>query len=178
MIRIEYRDDCRRRRGAALMAALVALLCVGAHGVALAQQDPRGLWLTANGGGVIAVQHCGNALCGRIVGIVLDHATDPTPLDNKGASQCNLLILSNATPTGRGSWNGRIIDPRDGQSYGLEMRLDKKEHLRVRGYLGLPLLGRTEVWTRYPGRVPPDCRMVRAADGTLLPANTAPRPAI
>jgi uncharacterized protein (DUF2147 family) len=160
--------------GVALLPALVVLLCVGAGGAARAQPDPRGLWLTANGGGVIAVQRCGEALCGRIAGIVLDHAADSTPLDNRGASQCGLLILSNAAPAGQGSWNGRIIDPRDGQSYGLEMRLDREGRLRVRGYLGLPLLGRTEVWTRYPGRVPLDCRLVRAADGALLPAGAEP----
>ena len=168
-------DRSEERQGPARLPALIVLLCGAlACSVAWAQPDPRGLWLTANGGGVIAVQSCGGALCGRIAGIVLDHAADPTPLDNQGASQCGLLILSNAAPAEQGAWNGRIIDPRDGQSYGLEMRLDREGRLRVRGYLGLPLLGRTEVWTRYPGRVPLDCRLVRTADGALVPAGPEP----
>lgn len=174
MIPVERRDGHGERRGPALLSALVALLCAGTCGAARAQPDPSGLWLTADGNGVIAVQPCGAALCGRIAGIVLDHAADPTPLDNQGASQCGLLILSNAAPAGQGTWNGRIVDPRDGQSYGLEMRLDREGRLRVRGYLGLPLLGRTEVWTRYPGRVPLDCRLVRAAGGALVPAGAEP----
>lgn len=174
MIPAEQRDGHGKRQRPALLPAFAVLLCAWTCGAARAQPDPRGLWLTANGGGVIAVQSCGSALCGRIAGIVLDHAADPTPLDNQGASQCGLLILSNAVPTGRETWSGRIIDPRDGQSYGLEMRLDREGRLRVRGYLGLPLLGRTEVWTRYPGRVPRDCRLVRAANGTLVPAGAEP----
>jgi uncharacterized protein (DUF2147 family) len=48
--------------------------------------------------------------------------------------------------------NGHIIDPHNGQVYQVRV---KKQHrlLLVRGYLGLPLLGRTQVWHRYHGVV-------------------------
>lgn len=45
-----------------------------------------------------------------------------------------------------GSWGGgKLIDPRTGKIYHLKMVL-KNQELHVRGYLGLPVLGRTQVW--------------------------------
>ena len=48
--------------------------------------------------------------------------------------------------------NGQILDPHNGQVYQVRV---KKQHnnLLVRAYLGLPLLGRTQVWHRYHGVV-------------------------
>lgn len=53
----------------------------------------------------------------------------------------------------------RIMDPRNGREYRARMALDGNGRLRVRGYLGIPLFGQTEVWTPYPTRTPEDCRL-------------------
>ena len=44
---------------------------------------------------------------------------------------------------------GRILDPQTGNVYKSNMTLEKKGMaLHLRGYIGIPLFGRTEVWQR------------------------------
>jgi len=44
--------------------------------------------------------------------------------------------------------NGRIYDPECGKTYKCKMTLTSANKLEVRGYIGISLLGRTEIWTR------------------------------
>jgi uncharacterized protein (DUF2147 family) len=118
--------------------------------------SPIGTWLTANSHGVIAIAQCGDALCGRIVGI--DRApTDPMPTDVDGRSQCGLTIITNEKPTGDGTWVGQITDPRDGDTYQAELWVDDSGDLHLRGYIGIPLLGSTQVWRKFTGHLTAEC---------------------
>ena len=128
-------------------------------GPAAGQDAPVGRWLTQNKGAVIAIEPCGGMLCGRIVGIGLDHPDDPLPTDNEGRSQCGLIIIRGGVPDGEQGWDIRITDPRNGKVYRARMRLDEQRRLRVRGYIGVPLLGHTEVWTPFHAAIGESCRM-------------------
>ena len=49
--------------------------------------------------------------------------------------------------------NGEILDPNNGKTYNSQIRLTEKgQKLNVRGYLGLPLFGRTQTWLRVDQR--------------------------
>jgi uncharacterized protein (DUF2147 family) len=49
------------------------------------------------------------------------------------------------------NWSGgTIYDPESGKTYKCQMSLGDGDTLDVRGYIGIPQLGRTEVWRRVP----------------------------
>ena len=105
---------------------------------------------------------CPAGLCGRIVGISLDRPTDPPPRDIWGGYQCNEAIIRMAGPGGDGRWHGTILDPRSGRNWRAEI-WGSGDALRLRGYVGLPLFGATQIWTRYEGRIRAGCKFDQSA---------------
>ncbi len=140
-----------------LATTILGLLLVAAAPRRAPPPDPvQGAWTTQDGNGVIAIAPCGDALCGRIVGIRRAPGA-PIPRDVTGASQCGLTILRNERPTAEGDWLGEITDPRSGKTYGAKLWLDRHGNLRVRGFLGVPLLGETQTWRRFTGTIGEGC---------------------
>jgi uncharacterized protein (DUF2147 family) len=139
--------------------ALLLICLLFCTAPAYAQPAITGLWLTQHRDGVIQIFDCNNGLCGRIVGFFLDRPSDPSPRDYRGVSQCDLPLIIDARPIRPNLWKGHIIDPRNGKVYGVEMHVMPQGNLALRGFLGIPLLGQTQIWTRYHGYVPPDCRI-------------------
>lgn len=43
---------------------------------------------------------------------------------------------------------GKIVDPKNGKTYHCKITLEGKDKLIVRGYIGIPLFGRSQTWTR------------------------------
>jgi uncharacterized protein (DUF2147 family) len=61
-----------------------------------------------------------------------------------------LVILSNFSYNGDDTWaGGSIYDPREGKTYDCKMTLKEEKTLSIRGYVGISLFGRSEVWTKY-----------------------------
>lgn len=103
-------------------------------------------------GSIIRVEHCGAGICLRLIFIrsgapsTLDiHNPDPT-LRNR--SLCNLQIgegfhLSDSSH----AVGGGLYDPKSGGTYRGTITLENSE-LKLHGYIGYPIFGRTEVWKR------------------------------
>jgi uncharacterized protein (DUF2147 family) len=146
-----------RRAISHLLFGCVAILALGALSASAAPAaSPIGTWSTANGHGVVAIAQCGDALCGRIVGI--DRApTDPMPTDVHGNSQCGLTIITDEKPAPDGTWLGQITDPRDGGTYHAKLWLDDSGDLHLRGFIGIPLLGSTQTWHPFTGHLIAEC---------------------
>lgn len=151
------------RRVVARLSAVVVLAMLGdaahAQPATPPAASPEGTWLTEDGTGVVEIAPCGQDLCGRIVGIGEFQPDGSAPRDTQGRSECGLTILVLDSRTGAESWEGRVTDPEDGRTYNTTVRLDDAGRLRLRGYIGIPLFGSTQTWTRYPGRLTPDCHM-------------------
>lgn len=48
-------------------------------------------------------------------------------------------------------WKGSIYDPESGQTYSAQLRLLDEKKLELNGYVGIPLFGRKEIWTKLAG---------------------------
>jgi hypothetical protein len=77
------------------------------------------------------------------------NATKIEPYSPEGTFSLK-FILDECVPScvNSTSWSqGKIYDPKNGKTYSCKMTLEGNE-LKVRGYVGFSLLGRTTVWTR------------------------------
>jgi uncharacterized protein (DUF2147 family) len=138
--------------------AFAALLFAAVPASAADAPSAVGFWVTADHGAVIAISECGDHLCGNLVQFRDDDPPDNWPLDihNPDAARradplCNILLMGGLMPVpGKPTkWeNGWVYDPENGSTYSAEMQLDGPDRLKLRGYLGISLLGRTETWTR------------------------------
>ena len=59
-----------------------------------------------------------------------------------------MVIMHSLTKTSQGATDGKIIDPSSGKTYSCFVELSKPDTLKVRGYIGMPTLGRTQYWQR------------------------------
>ncbi len=120
--------------------------------------SPRGYWYTQDHRGVIQIRPCGNNLCGYIEGISGFPPNGGVLRDVHGTPQCHLELLGNLKfHPDDGRWHGSVTNPEDGQTYDAEVWVPPDHTMRLRGYVGLPLLGVTQLWPPFAGTVARDC---------------------
>ena len=141
-------------------AVLAAALPIG--GLSAQQEEEKavvGLWAPPEQDSAFEIYPCEEErYCGKISMIKEPAMPDGSPkidLYNEDPAQrgrplLGMVFLSGFRYEGNGSFqDGRIYNPRDGKLYRANMKLeDNNNRLRVRGYVGVPMLGQTQVWTR------------------------------
>ena len=138
--------------------ALLASVMTMAH----ADNTPAGLWATLDDvsgkakSTVRIVEHHG-VLQGRIEKLLdpddpADAICELCSDERRNQPIAGLLIMRNVTRAAGhpGLWeNGDILDPENGKVYRVRLQLSPDNRkLEVRGYIGLPMLGRSQNWMR------------------------------
>lgn len=141
---------------------LAAAVLLAATGAAYAQSSPVGLWKTIDDKTkkerslVRIVEAAGGVLVGRIEKRLdpearPDAVCDKCSDDRKGRPMDGLEIIRGVKKAdSEGLWDGgHILDPEEGKVYKVRLTpADGGRKLDVRGYIGAPLLGRTQTWIR------------------------------
>ena len=137
----------------------IALALAAAAGSVLAQSTPVGLWKTIDDDGkteksLVRIVEAGGAVSGTVEKIfdaakaaeVCQKCTD----ERKDKPVAGMTIIRGAKKGEDGVWTGgEILDPNKGTVYKLHLKpVDGGKKLEVRGYVGMPLLGRTQTWIR------------------------------
>ena len=141
----------------ALLLAVLATLCSAS---AAQQATPVGLWKTysdrtGQADGLVRIVEANGVFEGTVVKVFSPPAADPNPRceecsgELKDKPVVGLRILSGLRRDGEAYSGGRILDPDNGRVYRCTVRLlQGGRKLEVRGYIGIALFGRTEVWDR------------------------------
>jgi uncharacterized protein (DUF2147 family) len=128
---------------------------------AWAQASPVGVWKTIDDDGkteksLVRITESGGQLSGRIETLFdaskKDSVCEKCSDDRKDKKLQGLTILRNVTKQAddESLWaGGDILDPNNGKVYKVRLRpIEDGRKLEVRGYIGMPMLGRTQTWIR------------------------------
>ena len=114
--------------------------------------DILGEWTTQKQNSRILIFKQNNFYFGRVVWGTGDQKKDeknPT-VELRNRDLIGLTILKDFQFNGTDTWNsGTIYDPKEGKTYSCKITVKDREHLNIRGYIGVSLFGRTEIWTKF-----------------------------
>jgi uncharacterized protein (DUF2147 family) len=149
-----------------LLLGLTLLVCItnfALSGPAQAADSPLGTWRTIDDSSgkarsIIKLEINSNILSGRV-----EKSLDPKDKPDAACTKCTdsrkdqqiigMVILSglkqsaNEPNTCEG---GEILDPDSGTIYKARLKLKDNNELELRGFVGISLFGRTQIWKREP----------------------------
>ena len=141
---------------------LVAAIGLGLGAqLAHAQATPVGLWKTIDDEtkqekSYVRISESGGAVNGKIEKLLdpakQDAVCDKCSDERRDKPVLGMTIIKNVKrdATDATRWDGgEILDPNNGKTYKVRMKpTDGGKKLDVRGYIGTPMLGRTQTWIR------------------------------
>lgn len=122
-----------------LTVALTSLVLFTADAVRAEPGDAIvGTWLTANGEAKVHFAKESGSYVGRVVW-----------LKSANPKMMGTAIVWGLHYDGNDSYvDGRCFDPQSGKTYSGKATLESTNRLALRGYVGIPLFGRSETWAR------------------------------
>ncbi len=143
---------------------LVGLAAWSFAALCMAQETPVGTWRTVDDASgkpkaLIRITEVNGVLQGKIEKLFREPGDEPTPRctsctdARKDQPTLGMTILTGLKREGETPvWSGgEILDPSNGKIYKCKATpVDGGRKLEMRGYIGVPVLGRTQTWLREP----------------------------
>lgn len=141
-----------------LIIALASFV-MAAHANA-AETDIEGIWLTGDGDSLVEISLASGELSGKPIGS-LSNDPNRSKVDEKNSDPAlrdralvGLELFEGFAFDGDDRWvDGLLYDPTRGKTYNCVITVVDNDTLKVRGYVGIRILGRTETWTRQPADI-------------------------
>ncbi len=146
-------------KGSGALALILAAALV-TSGALAESTSPIGLWKNIDDASgkpraLIRIAESNGTLQGKIEKVFPGPSEDRNPKCEKceGALKnvpvIGLVILSGLKKDGAEYTGGKILDPDNGKVYSSKIQLtDAGKKLNVRGYVGVSMLGRSQIWLR------------------------------
>lgn len=135
-----------------LKMGVIALTLTFISNISYASDIVEGLWLIENKRAVIEIEECDKGICGNIYWLTHDaRKFDSSNPDESLRNQplCGLRILWGFDKIREGKWaNGRIYKADEGDIYRALVHSIDEDTLKVRGFVGVPMFGETQIWSR------------------------------
>jgi uncharacterized protein (DUF2147 family) len=145
-----------------MRAPLHTLLAIAAMAAlpAFAQDTPVGLWkniddVSGKPKALIRITETNGVLEGKIEKLFRDADQDQNPVCDKCSDVrknqpiLGMVMLNGLKKDGNEYNGGEILDPNNGKVYRSKLKVaEGGKKLEVRGYIGMPLLGRSQTWVR------------------------------
>lgn len=143
-----------------LLTLTVAATAFAASGAWAQDASPIGIWKTIDDAtgkpkSLIRISESNGELRGRIEKLFREAGEEANPKCDKCEGTLKdqpilgMTILTGMKKDGSEYNGGQILDPGNGKVYRSKMSLaDDGKKLDVRGYIGVPMLGRTQTWVR------------------------------
>ena len=136
---------------------LISMMLVGSIGQTSFAQSVVGKWKTIDdetgeAKSVVEIYEEGGKVYGKII-TIFDKTKEKDVCkkcdgDKKNKPLKGMVILEGAKKDGSSWEGGTILDPTKGKVYKCTLSLEGKDKLKLRGYVGISLLGRTQYWER------------------------------
>lgn len=126
--------------------------------ISINAQSVIGKWYTINPDtnkkeSIIKIYKQNNKVYGKIIEILKEEdkgtVCDKCSGTDKNKPIEGLVIIKGLSNDGDTWSGGKILDPKNGNYYKCYITLEEKDKLKIRGYMGFSLIGRTEYWYRY-----------------------------
>lgn len=122
------------------------------------EDDVIGTWLNEDEDAHIQITKRDNQFFGKVIWIKdpIDPDTGEAKLDKlnpdeslQSRPRLGLEILTNFDFNGDDRWNnGKIYDPKSGKTYKCYIEFRGADKVKIRGFVGVTILGKTTYWTR------------------------------